>query len=435
MSSSAPVRPPADRQASGREPRRRGRRIAAGTILAVALAGGGYTAAVALTPLPDPQSVAVDPAEWDAAAATAAETAAQSAQAAVDAQSGVAAVGWLEGEQVWSNSAEPQPLASITKLVTVLVGLERAPLEPGADGPVHVWSAEDAARQRAYIADDGVAFPIPVGTEVTTRQMLTLALLPSANDFAASFAALTIGDDAAYSAAVAEWAGRHGLESLSLTEPTGMDEANVATAADVVRIGRLALAHPTIAEFTRTASAELPWGIGTVENTNPLLTQLPGVVGLKTGRSSSAGFNLAVAQEADASGRPVVKITAVLGRSSGAERARDSSALLTAMNGAAHPLQLVHPQELLGTATTVDGLSIELVAEGSAETVLLPGEEAGRTLELDAVQPGPAGQRVGTLRVSAATGDTEIPVVTAERFEEPDLWWRFTHPVTVFGWD
>ncbi|TDP93465.1 D-alanyl-D-alanine carboxypeptidase (penicillin-binding protein 5/6) [Leucobacter luti] len=416
--------------------RRRGPWVAGGVTVALLLGAGGYTAASAMTPLAAPSVTGADQTEWNEMTAAAATAATETAQAAVDAQTGgAAAIGWQDSDEVWSNDPAPRPIASISKLVTVLVGLERVPLEPGADGAVHVWSGEDAARQAGYIAQDGVAFPIPIGTEVSTRQMLTLALLPSANDFAAAFAMMTIGDDAAFSDTVSEWADRHGLDSLFLAEPTGMDEANVASAADVVRIGRLALANPTIAEFTGMHSADLPWGIGTVKNTNPLLTKLPGVVGLKTGRSSSAGFNLVTAQESDAAGRPVIKFTAVLGRDSGPDRAYASSALLTAMDGAAQPLQLVHPQELIATATTIDGEQIELVTDGSANTVLLPGEAASRDVALDPVTPGTAGQRVGVVTVTSPTGDAEVPVVTAAAIVAPDLWWRLTHPALVFGWD
>ncbi|GAA1626964.1 D-alanyl-D-alanine carboxypeptidase family protein [Leucobacter chromiireducens] len=415
-------------------PRRRGPWLAGGIAGAILLGAGGYTAACALTPLPAPRIAPTDHAEWDAAAAASAELATATVADLVAAQPGPAAVGWQDSEAVWSTDETPRPIASISKLVTVLIGLERAPLAPGEDGPVHVWTAADASRQQAYLADDGIAFPIPVGTEVTTRQMLTLALLPSANDFAAAYAAMTVGDDAAFAAAVSEWAERHGLATLSLAEPTGMDEANVASAADVVRIGRLALANPTLAEFTRMPSAELPWGIGTVENTNPLLTQLPGTVGLKTGRSSVAGYNLVAAQETTASGRPAVKIAAVLGRDSGSERARHTSALLTGMDSAAQPLPLVLPQDLVGTAVTVDGHTVELVADGSASTVLFPGERATRTVELTPISTGAEGQRAGTIQLSAPTGDAAVPVITATTIREPDLWWRVTHPALVFGW-
>ncbi|WP_125099358.1 D-alanyl-D-alanine carboxypeptidase family protein [Leucobacter chromiireducens] len=426
---------PRGRRRSGA--RRRGLRTGLIASATVILLAGGYTAACALTPLPDPQLQLATSAEADPAnlaAAAVADELAERAQSAIDNQRGPAAIGWAGSEEVWSNDDTPRPIASISKLVTVLVGLEREPLAAGEPGPVHVWTAADAARTRGYQALDGIAFPIPVGTEVTTRQMLTLALLPSANDFMAAYAADTIGEGAEFSRAVSDWAERHGVTSLSLAEPTGMDEDNVAAAADVVRIAKLALAEPVIAEIVRMPSAELPWGIGEVTNTNPLLTKLPGVIGLKTGTSGAAGSNLVAAQEAEAGEREVVRVAAVLGRDSGPQRAHDTSTLLTGMGDATRQVQLVHPEEELGTATLIDGTTVPLIADGSAATVLVAGEHAEREVRLDAVGWGPARQVAGSIIVTAPEGEHEVPVVTAEPLTDPDLWWRVTHPALVFGW-
>lgn len=426
-----PSAPPTQQSAqpAQRPPRRRGRWIVLGVVTAIALGASGYTAACALAPLAEPTVSFVGEAE----AAFSNDLAV--IQAAVDEQSGPAAVGWQGDETVITNDPTAYPIASISKLVTLLVGLEQQPLEPGTDGPSYTWTGADAARQAQYLALDGVAFPIPIGTEVTTRQMLTLALLPSANDFAAAYASWVIGDDEVFSAAVTDWAARNGLESVYLTEPTGMDEANVASVADVVRIGQLALANPAIAELTRLPTSELPWGIDTVENTNPLLASLPGVVGLKTGRSSSAGFNLVTAQEADASGRAVVKITAVLGRGSESERAENSAALLGTMDATAQPTELVSEKQEVGTAVTVDGITIPLVTAGTASTVLLPGESASVTTTLDPLGAGPAGQPAGSVQVTSPTGGSEVTVITDASIVAPDLWWRLTHPARVFGWE
>ncbi len=423
--------------------RRRARRLTATLTVFVILVAGGYTAAAALTPLPAPiveatadlqQTVAADPA---------------AAQAAVDAEALPTAVGWLHDDEVWTNDGEAgtgeanteatsteqaHPIASISKLVTVLVGLEQQPLEAGADGPVHVWSAEDQALTDAYLARDGVAFPIPVGTEVTTRQMLTLALVPSANDFAAAYAYSIFGDNEAFVAAVDDWKARNGVDSLVLAEPTGMDERNAATASDVLRIARLALQQPAIAEITRLPQAELPWGIGVVESTNPLFGVLPDVLGVKTGRTSVAGYNLAAAQASSASGRDVVKLSVVLGRASEEDRVASSVAALTALDAAPQTVDLVAEGEEIGTAVTVDGLRVPLVTTGGASAVLLPGEAATRIAELDPLGEGGSGQAAGAVRVETPVGVEEIPVVTTAAIVEPDLWWRLTHPALVFGW-
>ncbi|WP_181158536.1 D-alanyl-D-alanine carboxypeptidase family protein [Leucobacter massiliensis] len=419
-------------QVSRRHGRRRLRRgaAAAGTVLAALLAGG-YTAAVVLTPAPAPALEA----SGDARRTFQADPA--PAQAAVDAQTLPTAAGWLDGEEVWVNAGapgaeDPQPIASITKLVTALVTLEQQPLAPGSEGATHLWSEADLARSAAFLAEDGVAFPIPAGTAVTARQMLTLALIPSANDFAAAYALSVFGDDARFAAAAADWAERHGLGSLTVVEPTGMDERNVASAADVLRIARLALRDPVIAEIVRQPSAELPWGIGVVESTNPLFGVLPGVRGVKTGRTSAAGYNLVAAQAADAGGREAVQLAVTLGRPSEESRLASSLDVLGALRTAPRRVSLVTEGERLGTAVTADGARVPLIAAEAASAVLLPGEAAERVAELAPPQPGTAGAAAGVLRLDSPAGRQTVRIVTAEPLAEPDLWWRLTHPGGAF---
>lgn len=395
--------------------------------LALVLAAGGYATAVAIAPIPEPTAALLVEAEQRIAADDSA------ARSAVDAEDLPTAAGWLDGEQVWANTDEAFPIASISKIVTALVCLEASPLEAEDQGETHVWSQEDKRRQDAYIAQNGVAYPIPVGTEVTERQMLTLALLPSANDFAAAYAYSVFGDNDAFISAVDAWKARHGLQSLALFEPTGMDERNAASPADVVRIGRLALDDPTVADLVSTRSAELPWGIGEVRSTNPLFSRLPGMLGIKTGASTSAGYNLLAAQQANASERDLVKIVATLGRPNPEQRMNATRGVLLALDEAPQEVDLVVDAERIGTATTVDGVRIPLVARGSASTVLLPGEQAVRIAKLSAVPVGARGRTAGTIHVETPLGSEDLTVVTAKPVADPDFWWRLTHPAELFA--
>lgn len=407
--------------------RRRIRRLTV-TILvtALVLGFGGYATAIALTPAPDPTVELTIDEEQQVDADSAAPI------AAVDGQAAPTAVGWLDGEQVWANTDESVPIASLTKVATVLVALEQQPLDAGAAGPTHVWTEEDAARQNEYLAADGIVFPIPIGTEVTVREMLMLALIPSANDFAAAYAFSVFSDNDAFVAAVDDWAARHGLSTLRLVEPTGMDANNTASPADLVRLARLALANPVVAEIVAMPSATLPWGIGTVESTNQLHHLLTDVRGIKTGTTSVAGSNLLSAQGGEADGREFVKIAAVLAREGDADRVDSSIAVLAALDSAPQPVKLVAEGTRVGTATTVDGFEVPLVTDSSASTVLLPGESATTRATLSDLGAGAARQHAGTVTVASPTGDTEIAVVTTEAIIEPGYWWRFTHPGEVF---
>lgn len=409
--------------------RRRARRLTVtGLVTLLVLGAAGYAAACALTPVPAP-AVALTS---DAATQVDADPA--PAQDAVDAQGAPTAAGWLHGETAWVNTNEAVPIASISKLVTVLVALEAEPVAPGTDGPTHVWNDADRIRQEEYIAVDGVAFPVPVGTEMTTRQMLELALIPSANDFAAAYAYSVFGDNDAFLAAVEDWTARQGLDSIRLYEPTGMDERNVASPADVLQLARLALNDPTVAEITALSHADLPWGIGRVDSTNPLHGVLSDVRGVKTGRTSVAGWNLAAAQGSSAAGRDLVKLSVVLGRETEYGRLNDSIAVLSALESAPQQLPLVTEGEEIGVATTIDGHNVQLIASGTADATLVPGESATRKTTLDALDAGSAGQEAGAVSVATPTEELAIPVVTTAEIVTPDFWWKFTHPAKLFGW-
>lgn len=417
--------------------RRRARRLAATLTVLALVTVGGYTAAAATAALPDPELVL----ETDLQQPAVAEGAA--AQAAVDTQLLPTAIGWAESEGVWANDDTAYSLASISKLITVLVAQQERPLGPGTDGETIVWNEDDVALQADYIARDGVAFPIPLGTEVTERQMLTLIFLPSANDFAAAYARSVFGSEEAFLTAVDAWKVEHNLNSLEFVEPTGMDEGNLANAADVVRIARLALDNPTITEFTNLVTADLPWGIGTVENTNPLLAELPGMVGLKTGRSSSAGFNLAAAQTSDAHGREVTKISVTLARGSEEERAQSGRDMLAAMDALPGLVPVLTADVKVGEAVAVTGERLPLETTAAASAVLLPGETATIKVTLgsgtstsDQAEPAPGitdSAVVGTATVTSPTGTELVPVTLRGSFAEPDLWWRLTHPAALWG--
>lgn len=422
----------------------------------VILLAGGYAIACAISPVPAPTLA------LGAEVSTTFSLDDSDLRAAVDGESAPTAIGWLDDDAVWENTIEAAPIASISKLVTALVTLERAPLD--GDGAVHVWSAADAARQQQYLDADGVAFPIAVGTEITARQMLELALIPSANDYAAAFAYSVFGDNDAFLAAVHDWQDRQGITSLSLFEPTGMDERNAASPGDVLRIARLALADPTIAAIVSQPYATPMAEIGEVTSTNPLFGVLDGVVGVKTGRTDVAGYNLAAARTSDAAGREVTQISVVLGRETAQDRLTSSLSMFSALDAAPSTVTLVAAGEEFGTLTGVDGASVAVIAGAGVTAVLVPGEEGSRRAAGDPAAVAAAaradgddasdaaatsdaadaadaadariaaGQRVGTLTVETPVdGGAETDLTTAAPLADPDYLWRLTHPRQLFG--
>lgn len=418
---SAAERSPAKRQMYRR------RRVAAGTVTLLAILGG-YCALIAATPLPELPATLTIETDTQFAADPA------PAQAAVAGQSLPSAAGWLHGEDVWTNDEGSYRIASLTKLITVLVGLEAAPIEAGTAGPSYTLTDADAALVDEVLAQDGTFTPAPVGLELTTRQILDLILVPSANNYAISYSRWIFGSDEAFLAAAKDWLARNGLASVYIEDAAGLSDNNVATAADIVRITRLALENPTIAEVVAQSAVEIP-GIGKITTTNRLLADA-GILGVKTGTTFPNGHSLAAAQRQDISGRDLVAIAVTLERPDGDARAADSRAVLAAMAISGQPVQLAERGATIGSITTWFGDEVPLLVDADLATVLVPGESVSREVALDGhLGEAAKGEAVGTIRVTAPTGDREAAIVTGAAITEPDFFWRFSHPREMFGWE
>ena len=429
--------------------------------IAILLALLGYTAAVALAPLPQLHPALAVDADTTEQAVSLDET---KAKAAVEAQSLPTAIGWADPERdgigsieddspIWSNDRKAYPIASITKLVTVLVGLEKQPLAPGENGPMYTYGEADRAREAELRGLDAIMHPVPVGSRFSTRELLELMLLPSSNDYAIAYAHWVFGDNAGYRSAVETWAKRHGLSSLRVVEPSGLDAGNVANAADLVRLGRIALQNPTVREIARLKTATIP-GVGKVVSTNPLLGSVKGVTGLKTGSLDAAGFNLLASQTVKVMGRELVQISATLARPTREARADSGREMLAEMAAMPKRKRIVTKGEELGSVRTWQGESVSLLAAEDARAVLAPAEhvlrtvevgktgvisyEGGRsvfgTIEMHGRSALKAGSPVGSVRFDGPGNLAPVDVVLGSAIAEPDLWWRMTHPAEVFGW-
>lgn len=108
--------------------------------------------------------------------------------------------------------------------------------------------------------------------------------------------------------------------------------------------------------------------------------------------------------------------------------------MLTAMQDMPAQQSLVDEGEVLGQITTVTGQVIPIVTAGGADTVLLPGEHATITLDLDTAELQRGTDVAGRYLVATPSGEISVPVVATAEVIEPDLWWRLTNPGKVFGW-
>src|SRR4051794_7970163 len=83
----------------------------------------------------------------------------------------------------------PQPIASVTKMMTAYVILKSKPLKLAEPGPPITTTAADISLYRRLIAQDESVVAVAEGTRITQYDMLQALLIPSGNNIGAMLAA------------------------------------------------------------------------------------------------------------------------------------------------------------------------------------------------------------------------------------------------------
>lgn len=149
------------------------------------------------------------------------------------------------GHPIYSKAADTvTPIASVTKLMTAMVVLDAAqPL----DETVTVDIADlDLLR--------GSHSRLRLGSELSRREMLRLALMSSENRAASSLARHYPGGFTAFIAAMNKKAADLGMNHTHFSDATGLSSENVSTANEVALMVKAAAAYPLIRDATTTPS-------------------------------------------------------------------------------------------------------------------------------------------------------------------------------------
>ncbi len=210
----------------------------------------------------------------------------------------------------------PRPMASTTKIMTVLLALEA--LESGRVADTLTVSVQAAATGQL----PGVAtLGLQAGDVVDVRDLLAADLLRSGNDGAVAIAEHVSGSETAYVAQMNQRSVSLGLEDTRFLDSSGLsdDPAHHATPLDLALLGFEAMGHPDFARWAGADTLDVP-PFGVLENRNELIGRYEGTTGVKTGFTTLAGQCLVASVERD--GRVLYAV--VLGSE---DRVSDTTAL------------------------------------------------------------------------------------------------------------
>ncbi len=216
------------------------------------------------------------------------------------------------------NSDERLPIASVTKIMTMLLIMEE--IESGRLNYDDLVTVSENA-----MSYGGSTMFLETGEQLTVNDMLKGIAVASANDGCVAMAEHISGSESEFVDKMNAKAKELNMENTSFMNTNGLDEENhYSSARDVAIMSRELLKYPKITEYTSIWTDELRGGKFELANTNKLIRFYTGANGLKTGSTSEALCCLS----ASALRNNMQLIAVVLGAPTSAERFESAKALL-----------------------------------------------------------------------------------------------------------
>ncbi|MGY3900733.1 D-alanyl-D-alanine endopeptidase [Aeromonas veronii] len=204
------------------------------------------------------------------------------------------------------NATKVRPIASLTKLMTALVVLDA---KQNLNQTITV-DKNDLDRVKHTHSR------IRMGTKVTRRDALHLALMSSENRMASALARHYPGGRSAFVRAMNNKAKQLGMRNTHFYDSTGLSTRNVSTAQDLGKLAAAAYRQPLIRQFTQDENREMRFSAPAYSlmfnNTNPLVKNPDWDVRLsKTGFTDEAGRCLVMRAKPDSRELAIVLLNSV----------------------------------------------------------------------------------------------------------------------------
>ena len=180
------------------------------------------------------------------------------------------------------NPDERLKIASITKLMTLLIVLEENKLDDV------ITVSKNAA------STPGSTMFLQAGEQITVENLVYGALINSANDAAVALAEHNAGSSEAFSVKMNNKAKDLGLTNTHFSNPVGLDDSdNYSSARDIANLGKYLYHNQIIKKIAKIKNIDVRSVSGNythkLVSTNLLLDSYLKINGLKTGTTDDAG--------------------------------------------------------------------------------------------------------------------------------------------------
>ena len=320
------------------------------------------------------------------------------------------------------NADERRPVASVTKVMTILLTLEAID-EGRVDADDSVLVSPRASGM------GGSQVFLDANKDYRLRDLLKSVIVASANDAAVALAEYMDGAEEAFVRRMNQRAQELGLTNTHYVNCTGLPaQGHYTTARDVAKLSAQLDAHPLYYEFSTIWMDELthPGGrVTQLTNTNRLIRFYSGCDGYKTGSTNEAKY--CICATAQKNGLRLIAV--VLGANASQTRFDEARSMLEYGFSGYQLFTPVKEGDSLGMQVPVrlgGSDTVPAVSGGTSELLLKKGDQSQIALEVALAEsvaaPVRKGDVLGEIRVKqGGTTVQTLPAVAGETVELPGM--------------
>lgn len=273
---------------------------------------------------------------------------------------------------VEKGSDEPYPIASVTKVMTMLITMEAI-----QSGKI---SMDDMVVASEYACSmGGSQIYLEPGEQMRVEELLKSVAVGSANDASVVLAEHIMGSETAFVEVMNQRAKALGMANTHFVNCNGLDEDNhYSSAKDVAIMSRQLLKQNQIRPFLSIWMDSVRNGEFGLTNTNKLIRFYKGAIGTKTGSTSQAKYCLSAAAERNG----LTLVAVVLGAETSTDRFEIAKELLNFGFSNYKVETYIEKGHPCGEAVVLKGKKKTLKTESSSSIKKLLNKNSDEKMEL-----------------------------------------------------
>ena len=329
------------------------------------------------------------------------------------------------------NADESLPMASLSKLMTYL--LTKEAIDEGKISPdQEVTVSKEAAKYNSW---EYSALGLEEGETFTVKELLEGLIVASGNDCAYQLAVTVEDSETEFARNMTMKASELGLNSQIYYNASGVEtengQENSSSARDLFLLTKHIIEkYPEILEYGSVREITDPRRNINVESTVPLIGEIPGVDGLKTGTTDQAGACLI--STADMKKIDDKDDFRTIGVVMGADQKDTRNSVMSDL--IYYVSRYYNLESVLDENVAVDSIKTNTVSQGYVDVfpsenvniILKDGEKAAIKYDIkDKIKaPIKAGEVLGEAYVSYEDEEYKVPLVAKSDFKEASMFSR-----------